>query len=285
MAYYNRPHHGGFGFGGHRNWGGHGWGHGWGHGHGFGRGWGHGRGYRYGRGLYHGWGRRWPWLQPDADQSALLPWAQNCLSQLMGPDAVQDIQQAIQQFQSQQQLPATGMLDGNTVTALQAACSGQQAGGQDAGGAQAAPSQPTREIGESEEWQVGGTVLPGQKSWPHSFAPWGSNDDKTLKQEMTKGVQDPNQLADAVFFRRHPELRGTRLPRAKGNPAVENLKSEWNFLLAMVEAKFLGASMDVTPLAGGPTPELDSDYGQEPGAHRHSGRWIRRNGKIVLLGV
>jgi len=75
----------------------------------------------------------------------LLPWAQSCLSQLLGPDAVQDVHQGIQQFQTQQQLPATGVLDQATVTALQAACSGA---GAQAGGPPSAP--PTPEIGESE---------------------------------------------------------------------------------------------------------------------------------------
>ena len=85
---------------------------------------------RYGR--RHRWSRRHP-ISAGPMPSQLVSWAQGCLAQvlrvqvpqdgLMGPDT----QQAIQQFQTQQQLPPTGMLDSATVSALQAACSGQQA--------------------------------------------------------------------------------------------------------------------------------------------------------------
>jgi len=84
----------------------------------------------------------------------LIPWAQSCLAQLLGPWVIQDghmgpnTSQAIQQFQQQQQLPATGVLDPNTVSALQAACSGQQAGG-DAGAGGSQPA-PPGEMGEYE---------------------------------------------------------------------------------------------------------------------------------------
>jgi len=151
MAYYGPHHYGGYGgYGGFRGvgrWGfgrGHAWGHGWGHGGLHGRGWGHGP------------ASRWPWLHADSQADALLPWAQSCLAQLFGPGVVQDgvlgpsTRQAIQQFQMQHQLPVTGMLDENTVAALQAACSGQAAG-QDAGApASPATPAPTGETGESE---------------------------------------------------------------------------------------------------------------------------------------
>jgi hypothetical protein len=63
-----------------------------------------------------------------------VTWAQSCLSQLLGTEVPQDgiigpdTQQAIALFQAQQQLPSTGMLDDNTVAALQAACGGQLEG-------------------------------------------------------------------------------------------------------------------------------------------------------------
>jgi peptidoglycan hydrolase-like protein with peptidoglycan-binding domain len=55
-------------------------------------------------------------------------WAQSCLAQVLGAWVVQDgimgpgTQGAIRTFQEQQQLPATGVLDGATVNALQTAC-------------------------------------------------------------------------------------------------------------------------------------------------------------------
>ncbi len=70
-----------------------------------------------------------PQQQPDPQ----IQWAQGCLAQsdpsvpqdgIMGPQT----QQAIRTFQSQQQLPPSGMLDPNTITALQTACSGAQGG-------------------------------------------------------------------------------------------------------------------------------------------------------------
>jgi len=82
--------------------------------------------------------RRWGWLHRGRPGYALRPsptvtWAQGCLAQLIGQWVPQDgimgpaTRQAIVQFQMQQQLPSTGMLDDTTVSALQAACSGQQA--------------------------------------------------------------------------------------------------------------------------------------------------------------
>jgi peptidoglycan hydrolase-like protein with peptidoglycan-binding domain len=92
------------------------------------------------------WGRRWSrygrrrtWLHrrpfglPMPMPSPLVSWAQGCLAQVLGAPLPQDglmgpdTQQAIQQFQAQQQLPPTGILDSNTVNMLQAACSAQQA--------------------------------------------------------------------------------------------------------------------------------------------------------------
>lgn len=67
----------------------------------------------------------------------------------MGPQT----QQAIQQFQSQQQLPPTGALDPQTMNALQAACGGGQGGG-----GQAGPSGPGQqhEYGTAEEGEFPG---------------------------------------------------------------------------------------------------------------------------------
>ena len=70
-----------------------------------------------------------------------IAWAQSCLAQAVGSWVPQDgnmgraTRLAIRTFQQQQQLPATGMLDGATISALQAACSGQ-------GGAAPVPAAP-----------------------------------------------------------------------------------------------------------------------------------------------
>jgi hypothetical protein len=61
----------------------------------------------------------------------MVAWAQACLAQLIGPWVPQDgiigpgTRQAIAQFQGQQQLPPTGVLDDTTLEALQAACGGR----------------------------------------------------------------------------------------------------------------------------------------------------------------
>jgi hypothetical protein len=263
MAYYYRPHYGGFhGFGRRWNWGGRGLGRGWG---------------QHGLGPRHGLGRRWPWLHADVDQSAMLPWAQTCLAQLFGPSALQNVQQAIQQFQSQQQLPVTGMLDANTLGALQAACSAQQAGGQDAGGQGAqAPQVGSGEIGESEEYDVPpsrGTVIPGRQDWPFPFNPWGPGDEEVLRQERANGASNENKITDAVFYARHPEWKGRKLRRERGDIDIENLKKEWTYLKGQVLSRTIVPSQF----------ELDPFYdGHEPGMHRYSGRWVRHKDKIVV---
>ena len=82
-------------------------------------------------------GRRWAWLsQAGAGaplSSAWVSWAQSCLARVVGPWVPQDgimgpqTLQGIQMFQTQQQLPATGMLDSGTISALQTACSAPSA--------------------------------------------------------------------------------------------------------------------------------------------------------------
>jgi hypothetical protein len=116
-------------------WGGGGWGHGgWG---------GAGSGFWRSRWPYR-WGyyRRWPWLYGggwgagDYSQgSQSIARAQGCLSQITGNMIPQSgrldaaTRNAIGMFQAQQQLPATGMLDDATMSALQNACG--QAGAQE----------------------------------------------------------------------------------------------------------------------------------------------------------
>jgi peptidoglycan hydrolase-like protein with peptidoglycan-binding domain len=78
------------------------------------------------------------WHRPFVPPAPIVPdpqvtWAQGCLAQSVDPAVPQDgllgpqTRQAIRTFQTQQQMPPTGILDANTVTALQAACNPQQA--------------------------------------------------------------------------------------------------------------------------------------------------------------
>ena len=90
------------------------------------------------RGGHHHWGRRWAWLHRIGSVGPLssdwVTWAQSCLGRVVGPwvpqDAIMGPQtvQAIQTFQTQQQLPVTGMLDSGTISAHQSACSSSSAG-------------------------------------------------------------------------------------------------------------------------------------------------------------
>lgn len=102
-----------------------------------------------GFGHRHGFRRRMRWhgLNPygsssNASDPQILA-AQACLAQLVDPTVPQDgilgqqTRQAIRSFQSQQNIPFTGMLDANTSSALQSACSSQASGA--AGGANAGP--------------------------------------------------------------------------------------------------------------------------------------------------
>ena len=93
-------------------------------------------GHYYGHGRYgHPWSRHRFWgggpgsMFPDPQVST----AQACLAQVVDPSVPQNgimgpqTRQAIRTFQMQQQMPPTGMLDNDTMSALQAACSPQQA--------------------------------------------------------------------------------------------------------------------------------------------------------------
>ena len=87
------------------------------------------------RGIEHG--RRWPWLyragREDGLTDSMVKWAQACLARLLGPGVPQDgilgelTRNAIRQFQAEQQMPATGMLDGDTIVAIRAVCGEQEA--------------------------------------------------------------------------------------------------------------------------------------------------------------
>src|SRR5450755_1731592 len=83
--------------------------------------------------------RRWGWLGQAGSNAPPLSsdwvaWAQACLGRVVGPWVPQDgvmgpeTVRAIQMFQTQQQLTVTGLLDGGTISALQAACSAPAAG-------------------------------------------------------------------------------------------------------------------------------------------------------------
>ena len=122
-----------------KSWGGGGWGGGgWGHGGWGGGSWGRGRsGFWRSRWPYRRGYRRWPWLygggsgfgfSDSMQDGQSVAWAQGCLSQITGNMVPQSghldsaTRSAISMFQMQQQLPATGALDDQTMQALQAAC-------------------------------------------------------------------------------------------------------------------------------------------------------------------
>jgi peptidoglycan hydrolase-like protein with peptidoglycan-binding domain len=89
-------------------------------------------------GKWHHGRRRWHWLYPGGSSapvsSAWVSWAQSCLARLVDPSVPQDgvmgpaTITALQTFQSQHQLPASGALDSPTISSLQAACSAPPAG-------------------------------------------------------------------------------------------------------------------------------------------------------------
>jgi peptidoglycan hydrolase-like protein with peptidoglycan-binding domain len=203
MAWYRggyRPSYGyggGYGYGRYGSGGRYGYGrYGSGGGYGSGRygsGGGYGSGGRYGLSGRYGYGRRWPWLHAAPVtvpvSSPMVAWAQSCLGQLLGPGVPQDgvlgpaTRQAVQQFQMQQQLPASGVLDGNTVNALQAACSGQTVA-QDAGGGSGVasagppgpPPPPQGEIGESQQ----DVLLADQSSSSRRRGRWFRHENKIV---------------------------------------------------------------------------------------------------------
>lgn len=79
------------------------------------------------RGWIPGRSRRDWFLTAPGERPQIL-WAQSCLSRLLGPEVIQDgvmgpnTHWAIRKFQEQQQLPVTGVLDGDTLGALEATC-------------------------------------------------------------------------------------------------------------------------------------------------------------------
>jgi peptidoglycan hydrolase-like protein with peptidoglycan-binding domain len=106
-----------------------------------------------GFGRFRGRRRRWPFLFPGGgfgggfgfpggqqmQEPEVVSWAQACLAQVVGPWVPQNgimgpaTQRAVRMFQMQSQLPPTGILDENTLSSLQAACSAEA--GADAGAA------------------------------------------------------------------------------------------------------------------------------------------------------
>jgi peptidoglycan hydrolase-like protein with peptidoglycan-binding domain len=68
---------------------------------------------------------------PGAAVSELVSWAQGCLSQISSEPVPQNgilgpsTRRAIAAFQTENQLAATGVLDNQTIAALQAACSAE----------------------------------------------------------------------------------------------------------------------------------------------------------------
>lgn len=59
------------------------------------------------------------------------------------------------------------------------------------------------------EWETGGII----------------NEQQVLRAAILRGVKDENDLANAVFFHRHPELGGRKLER--NQPGFDRLSKEW----------------------------------------------------------
>jgi len=147
----------------------------------------------------------------------------------------------------------------------------QGGGGQPAGQGQ---------TGETEEYDV------HLGECHHPFPCWGTGDDNVFDAERARGERDDDRITNAVFYRRHPDWKSKNLPGGKGSPAIELLKAEWKYLRAIVGAKSAASIGEVSPLTGASQPEFENLYGgPEPGAHRHTGRWVVENGSIVLLDV
>ena len=134
-----------------------------------GRAYGGSRGYRtrysYGR---SGWPWRTGWgssygAEPVDPQ--LVLWAQSCLTQWIGSWVPQTgtlgpaTRRALRLFQSQQQLPPTGALDADTVTALKKASSGQGSLGWDRNTAPSAGSTDTSGGTSGEISTLGASAL------------------------------------------------------------------------------------------------------------------------------
>jgi hypothetical protein len=119
------------------------------------------------------------------------------------------------------------------------------------------PPPPFGEMGENEQFI--GDVHIGP--WSHSFNFWASRDEEVLRREWAKGSRDLDKITDAVFYARHPEWSGKKLPRERGSQAIENLKNEWKYLSAIAGAR-ADAPIDIQAPAGLSQPEFDVSYEQ-----------------------
>jgi hypothetical protein len=133
-------------------------------------------------------------------------WAQACLSGLLRIELAQDgfvgpdTQQAIASFQTEQQLPSTGRLDGNTANALRALCGGREEG------AYREPDE-SKEFGDpSEERDVAVWNIP-TKGWYKGIEnnPWGGLPEILYPEtpddfmSVTKIYIDVDQMARIQF--------------------------------------------------------------------------------------
>jgi hypothetical protein len=189
-----------------------------------GRAHGGGRGYRtryfYGR---SGWPWRTGWgsyygAEPVDPQ--LVLWAQSCLTQSIGSWVPQTgtlgpaTRRALRLFQSQQQLPPTGALDADTVTALKKASSGQGSLGWDRNTAPSSGSTDSSEGTSGEISTLGASAL-------KRFAVQTAGTVE-IRNAIQQGIRNESRLTDIVFNARHPERRGQRL-----QPNEQLLIREW----------------------------------------------------------
>jgi len=188
----------------------------WHGGHGaHGRHFGRFRGVRRWHGLFRGGGA----MTPDPQ----VQWAQSCLAQSVDPSVPQDgflgpqTRQAIKTFQTQQQLPPTGILDPNTVTALQTACSSGQSGAQAPGGQAPPPGgqAPASGAGPQHGHQQH-EVSPGYEGEFRPERPFGRREERFREERRWDRDRRPWPFLEAET---QPEKPESRTPPEAHEPA------------------------------------------------------------------
>lgn len=131
-----------------------------------------------------GWGS-WPYTPETADIQ-LVSWAQSCLAQAIGSWVPQSgalgpaTRRAVQMFQSQQGLPASGALDNDTIVALGRTCTGPSGAGASAFAATTgSPSSRDFQQGTSQEVSTSSPAGCNEDRCASSYINW-------LQQSLNK---------------------------------------------------------------------------------------------------
>ena len=268
--------------------------------------------------------RRWRGLRRGLTSDPRILWAQSCLAKVVDPSVPQDgmlgpqTQQAISSFQSQQQLPPTGRLDNNTVTALQQACSAQAQSGPGATQgppspapqmtasvqAGAAPGQQEMEEGEEEEeyrivrptmrraseyyapGRFGRSV--GRWYWNRALPPW------RFRRYAVYGVEGDQPK---VYWAQSclTQVLGTYVPQngilnTQTQQAIQQFQTQQQLPpTGFLDDATIGALQAACSSSAGSSNEMEeNEYESEsegPETDTRGGRWIRKRGRIVLLDV